>query len=131
MTRNEVYSEIKDMFGIVPTFVKNIPDSSLEMEWRLMKNMQFEDGPIPSKYRHLIGLGLSAATRCRYCALFHTEVARLNGATDAEIEDAVHVAKNSAGWSTYLNGLQVDYEQFRKEVGQMAEFARKHHMAAA
>lgn len=49
---------------------------------------------------------------------------RLNGATDAEIEDAVHYAKSSAGWSAYLNGLQVDYDQFRDELGQACDFVR-------
>jgi AhpD family alkylhydroperoxidase len=130
MTRNEVYSEIKEMFGIVPTFVKSIPDSSLEMEWRLMKQVQFEEGPIPNKYRELIGLGIAAVTKCRYCLVFHTEAARLNGATDAEIEDAVHFAKSTAGWSAYLNGMQFDYEQFRQEVKKMVEFARAHAAAA-
>lgn len=131
MTRNEVYSEIKGLFGIVPTFVKSIPDSTLEMEWRLMKSMQLDEGPIPSKYRHLIGLGISATSKCRYCTLFHSEVARLNGATDAEIEDAVHFAKSTAGWSAYVNGMQIDYDQFRQEIKQMVEFVRSHHMAAA
>ncbi len=131
MTRNEVYTEIKEMFGIVPTFIKSIPDASLEMEWRLMKSVQFDEGPIPNKYRELIGLGIAAATKCRYCLVFHTEAARLNGATEAEIEDAVHFAKSSAGWSAYVNGMQIDYDQFKKEVAQMTEFARKHHMAAA
>jgi len=77
---------------------------------------------IPNKYKELIGVGISAAVRCRYCSMFHTEMAKLNGATDAEIEEAVHYAKSSAGWSTYLNGLQVDYDQFQKEVHQAAEY---------
>ena len=78
--------------------------------------VQMEPGPIPNKYRELIGLAMAAATRCRYCTFFHTEMAKLNGATDAEIEDAVHFAKSSAGWSTYLNGLQLDFEQFKTEI---------------
>jgi hypothetical protein len=49
------------------------------------------------------------------------EVAKLFGATDEEIEDAVHYAKSSAGWSTYINGLQLDYEQFKDEVLQACE----------
>jgi len=56
--------------------------------------------------------------------LYHTEAAKLNGATDAEIEDAVHFAKSSAGWSTYLNGMQVDYEQFKAEVRKVSEHVR-------
>ena len=107
MTRKEVYAEIEQMFGLVPTFFKAIPDDSLGMEWQLMKTVQFEEGAIPNKYRELIGLGIAATTKCRYCALFHTEAAKLFGATDAEIEDAVHYAKSSAGWSAWLNGNAV------------------------
>jgi AhpD family alkylhydroperoxidase len=124
MTRTEVYNEIKSMFGMVPTFIKSIPDSSLELEWNLMKRVQFDEGPIPNKYRELIGVGIAAAIKCPYCAFFHTEVARLNGATDAEIEDAVHVAKSAAGWSTYINGMQVDYDQFRQEIMKISEYVR-------
>ena len=112
------------MFGLVPSFLKLLPDSSLELEWHLMKRVQFDEGPIPNKYRELIGLGIAATTKCRYCTLFHTEVARLHGATEEEIEDAVHYAKSSAGWSAYLNGLQVDYEQFRSELQQIGEYVR-------
>jgi len=124
MDRESIYSEIKEMFGIVPSFFKFIPDSTLELEWRLMKKVQFDEGPIPNKYRELIGIAISGISKCRYCALFHTEIAKLNGATDAEIEDAVHYAKSSAGWSTYLNGLQVDYETFEEEMKTVCDYVR-------
>lgn len=127
MTREEIYKDIEGMFGLVPTFIKAIPDTALELEWSLMKKVQFEEGPIPNKYRELIGLGIAAVTKCRYCTLFHTVVAKLNGASDAEIEDAVHFAKSVAGWSTYLNGLQFDFEQFKNEMQQAAEYIRTHH----
>ena len=81
MTREEVYKEIEGMFGLVPGFIKAVPDSSLELEWKLMKRVQFDEGPIPNKYRELIGVALSAVTKCKYCAYFHTEAAKLNGAT--------------------------------------------------
>jgi len=124
MTREEVYREIEGTLGLVPRMFKAIPDSSLEMEWRLFKRVQLEEGPIPNKYRELIGLGMAAATRCRYCVLFHTEVAKLYGATDAEIEDALHFAKSSAGWSTYINGLQIDFDEFKAEVRRIVEHVR-------
>jgi AhpD family alkylhydroperoxidase len=124
MDRERIYLEIKEMFGIVPSFFKLVPDSTLELEWRLMKKVQFDEGPIPNKYRELIGIAISGITKCRYCALFHTEIARLNGATDAEIEDAVHYAKSSAGWSTYINGLQVDYDTFKEEVKTACNYVR-------
>ena len=48
-------------------------------------------------------------------SLFHTEAAKLFGATDAEVQEAVHFAKMSVGWSVYLNGMQTNYEEFTEE----------------
>jgi AhpD family alkylhydroperoxidase len=124
MNREQIYKEIEDMFGLVPSMFKSGPDSSLELEWKLFKRVQLEEGPIPNKYRELIGVAISAISKCRYCAVYHTELAKLNGASDAEIEDAVHYAKSSAGWSTYINGLQVDFETFKDEVNRACEHVR-------
>ncbi len=88
-------------------------------------------GPIPNKDRELIGIGIAAITKCEYCIQYHTSVAQLNGATDAEIEDAVHFAKSSAGWSAYLNGMQVDKQRFAEELRQVAEHVRGQTLAAA
>jgi hypothetical protein len=52
-------------------------------------------------------------------------MARLIGATDAEIQEAVHFAKSSSGWSTYVNGMQIDYDQFRKKVHQPCDYVRE------
>jgi len=103
---------------------KSIPDSSLEAEWQLFKRVQLEEGPIPAKYRELIGLAIAGVIKCRYCAFYHTEVAKLFGATDEEIEDAVHFAKSTTGWSTYVNGLQLDFDQFKDEILQACEHVR-------
>jgi AhpD family alkylhydroperoxidase len=125
MTREEVYNDMRQMFGVVPSFFENVPDNSLELEWELFKRVQFEEGPIPNKYRELIGLALAAVTRCRYCLFYHTELAKLNGATPEEIEDAVHFAKSSAGWSTYITGMSTDYEQFKQQVLSACEHVRR------
>jgi AhpD family alkylhydroperoxidase len=129
MTREQVYNEIKEIFGQVPTFVKEVPDESLEAEWKQMRAAQLDEGPIPNKYRELIGVAISAVTKCRYCSFYHTEVARLNGATEDEIRDAVRYAKSSAGWSTWLNGLQFDFEQFKTEIQQICEHVGAAHAA--
>lgn len=125
MTRKEIYKDIESIFGLVPSMFKSIPDSSLEAEWNLFKATQLAEGAIPNKYRELIGVALAGVMKCKYCAFYHTEVAKLNGATDAEIEDAVHFAKASAGWSTYINGMQIDYEKFKKEILEACNFVRK------
>ena len=69
MTKQEIYKEIEEMFGLVPMMFKAIPDSSLELEWKLFKRVQFEEGPIPNKYRELIGVAISAISKCRYCVV--------------------------------------------------------------
>ena len=124
MTRKQVYAEIEGMFGMVPSFLKALPDSSLELQWQAMKRIQFEDGPIPNKYRELIGVAIAATMKCRYCAYYHTEAARLNGATEEEIKDAVRYAGSSASWSTWINGLQFDFDKFKKEIDQVCEHIR-------
>ena len=123
-TREQIYRDIEAMFGLVPSMFKEVPDSSLELEWQLFKKVQFEPGPIPNKYRELIGVAVAAATKCHYCIVFHTEIAKLNGASAAEIEDAVHFAKSSVGWSTYINGMQIDLNQFKDEVLRACEHVR-------
>lgn len=124
MSREEIYKEIEDMFGLVPSMFKAVPDSTLELEWQLFKRIQLEEGAIPNKYKELVGLAVSAATKCRFCVFAHTEFAKLHGATDEEIEEAVHFAKFSAGWSAYLHGLQVDYDEFKDEIRRACEFVR-------
>jgi AhpD family alkylhydroperoxidase len=124
MTRKEVHAEIEQMFGGIPMMFKVVPDSSLELEWRLFKRVQFDDGPVPNKYRELIGLAVSAFAKCQYCLFYHTEVAKLMGATQAEIEDALHYAKSSAGWSTYISGLQLNLDQFKSEVLAACDYVR-------
>jgi AhpD family alkylhydroperoxidase len=125
MNRDTVYKEMKEMFGLVPGFFKLVPDSTLEHEWELFKAIQLNETAIPNKYKELIGVAISAAVRCRYCSFFHTEMAKLNGATDAEVEEAVHYAKSSVGWSAYINGLQIDYDQFKDEVRRVCEYVRE------
>src|SRR3954471_17435314 len=125
MTRAEVDRDIEETLGLVPQFFKDVPDYLVESEWSSFKNLQLSDETaIPNKYKELIGLGVSGATRCRYCAYFHTEAARLFGATEEEITEASLVAKNTMAWSTYLNAMQFDYDEFTREFDRMAEYIR-------
>lgn len=123
--KQAIYREIEETLGLVPSFIKEIPDNTLEAEWNLFKTVEFEEGPIPAKYRELIGLAVAAASKCRYCSYFHTEAAKVNGATNEEIEDAVHFAKHASGWSTYLNGLQTNYDEFKYEVDRIVQHVSK------
>jgi AhpD family alkylhydroperoxidase len=113
--KGEIRSEIEKMFGKVPGWVEAMPDSALEGFWSMMRDFQLAETAIPNKYKELIGLGVSGATRCKYCTLFHTEAAKLFGATDQEIAEAAMMAAHTMGASTFLNSMQTDYDTFRRE----------------
>lgn len=120
--RAEVEAEIRDTLGLVPGFFDQIPDHLLDAEWRVFMTIELGETLIPNKYKELMGIALHAETKCRYCTLFHTEAAKLFGATDEEVQEAVHYAKNSLGWSAYLNGMQTDYDDFARELEQVGEY---------
>lgn len=113
--RGQLEQEIQVAFGLVPEWTKSIPDSALEGFWKTMSGFQLAETALPNKYKELIGLAVSGATRCRYCQLFHVEAARLFGATEAEINEACMMSAHTMSASTFLNAVGVDYDQFRRE----------------
>jgi AhpD family alkylhydroperoxidase len=130
--RNGVERDIEATLGLVPDFFRRVPDYLLPTEWASFKSLQLSDQTaIPNKYKELIGLAVSGATRCRYCCYFHSEAARLFGASEEEINEAALVAKNTMGWSTYLNTLQFDYDEFTSEFDQVAAHVRESMAAGA
>ena len=128
----EVRRDMEATLGLVPEFFQKVPDGLLSPEWESFKRLQLaSDTAIPNKYKELIGLAVSGATRCRYCAYFHTEAARLFGATEEEIVETALMAKNTMGWSTYLNTLQFDYDEFVEEFDKIADHVREGMAAGA
>jgi AhpD family alkylhydroperoxidase len=119
--RSAVEAEMKEMLGLVPSFFARIPEDYLDFEWELFKRLELGETRIPNKYKELMGIAIHAETKCHYCTLFHTEAAKLFGATDEEIQEAVHYAKMTLGWSAYLNGIRQDYDQFADELARIGE----------
>jgi AhpD family alkylhydroperoxidase len=124
MSRSTVESDIRETLGLVPEFLTEVPDYMIESEWASFKDFELAETAIPNKYKELIGLAVSGATRCRYCVYFHTEAAKLFGATAEEINEAALMAKHTMGWSTYLNTLAFDYDRFKAEFDQIAAHVR-------
>jgi AhpD family alkylhydroperoxidase len=124
--KKEVYAEIEQAFGKVPGWMQELPDTGLSSFWALMRDFYLAETEIPNKYKELIGLAVSGATRCKYCALFHTESAKLYGATDAEIAEASLMGGVTMCSSTFLNGQQIDFEKFEKETRDIVTYVRKH-----
>lgn len=126
MDRQKINDDIKETLGKVPGFFKSIPDDTLEQEWGLFKRFELKETSIPPKYRELMGLATASVLHCWYCANFHKAMAQMHGATEAEIQEAIHLAKFTNGWSTYLNGMVYDQDKFMKELHDIGEYVMAH-----
>jgi len=116
MARETVEREMEEMLGTVPSVLNRVPDELVDAEWQLVKLAQFGETLIPNRCKELIGVAVAAVLRCPYGLRLHTELARLYGATDAEVAEAVHFAGLVVGWSTQMSGLQLDPADFAAEV---------------
>jgi AhpD family alkylhydroperoxidase len=127
--RAEVLQEVERTFGLVPQWVQQAPDAALPGFWALMRDYYLAETKIPNKYKELIGIAVSGATRCKYCQLFHAEGARLAGATDEEIAEAAMMGGVTMLGSTFLNALGVDYDEFARETQQIVKFVKEQQLA--
>jgi AhpD family alkylhydroperoxidase len=110
------YRDIERTLGVLPGFFKAFPESGIAGAWSEFKSLQLNPGTsLDNKTKQLIGLAVSAQIPCQYCIYFHAAVARANGATDAEISEAVAMAAMTRHWSTVLNGMEIDFATFKKE----------------
>ncbi|HEU4505628.1 MAG TPA: carboxymuconolactone decarboxylase family protein [Nitrospira sp.] len=110
-------SEMQGALGTVPPFIALLPEGAQAGAWAFMKGSSGNpDGEIPAKYRELIALGVAAQIPCAYCAYAHTAFAKANGATDAEVREAIAYAGEVRLWSTILNGSQYDLDQWKADI---------------
>jgi len=117
MSREEVYKDVEKTIGKVPAFMKQLPDAALAGAWQEIKDMEFSDTVLPAKVKSLISLAVAAQIPCQYCIWADTAEAKQAGASDQEIAEAVTVSALTRHWSTIFNGLQVDLDQFKKDLG--------------
>ncbi|CAN7766120.1 carboxymuconolactone decarboxylase family protein [Mesorhizobium sp. LjNodule214] len=110
--------DIQSTMGGVPSFVKQFPKAGLPGAWAEVKAIQLSDkAALPPKVKSLISLAVAAQIPCSYCIWSDTQDAKRAGATDEEIQEAVAMAALTRHWSTVFNGMQVDFETFKKEMG--------------
>ncbi len=114
----QTYKEIESTFGSVPSFVKAFPKAGIAGAWAELRDLEMSDKTALSpKVKALISLAVAAQIPCQYCVWADTRSAREFGASDEEIAEAVGMAALTRHWSTVFNGLQIDFEQFKKELG--------------
>jgi AhpD family alkylhydroperoxidase len=112
------YKDVERTLGKVPNFLHQVSKAALPGAWSEVKALQFSDKTaLPPKVKALISLAVSAQVPCTYCIWEDTEAAKRAGASEDEIQEAVAIAALTRHWSTIFNGMQVDFDTFRKDIG--------------
>jgi AhpD family alkylhydroperoxidase len=106
---------MKATFGTVPAMMKVYPEHMRAGVWEWFKSTMSPDAAVPPKYSQLISLAVASQIPCEYCIYAHTTMAKMFGATDAEIQEAVASAADVRHWSTVMNGNGIDVDEFKKE----------------
>ena len=125
MSRRDVENEITQTVGQVPEFFKPLPDEQFEREWETFKEFQLGDTELTAREKHLIGYAVAAAIHCPYCTYFHQSATAMMGSTSGQLEEARRMAAETQKWSTYLHGMQMDIEEFRRQGDEMGEYLTK------
>lgn len=100
-----------------PEFMKQIfPEQGLKPAWEEFQAVMNPKGALDGRTKELIGLGVAAQIPCEYCVYYHTKAAKADGATDAQIKEALASAALVRKWSTMLNGSSYDRQKFRQQV---------------
>lgn len=117
-TRDAMNAQITAMFGGVPSFMNEMADAAALGIWRQTKALYFSDATaLDSKTKALISLAVGAQIPCQYCVWMDTNSARMAGASDQEIAEAVAIAGHTRNMSTHFYGLQTDFEVMQAELG--------------
>jgi AhpD family alkylhydroperoxidase len=110
--------DVEQTLGFVPTFLKEMPKAGFAGAWQQLKDLEFsEETALSPKVKALIGLAVVSQIPCSYCIWADAASARHAGATDEEVREAVAIAATERFWSTMLNGLEIDLDQFKAEFG--------------
>jgi AhpD family alkylhydroperoxidase len=114
--------DIAKTLGFVPRFFQVMADAAVGGAWAEMKGLQMNpNSALPGKTKELVGLAVAAQVPCRYCVFAHTEFAKLNGASEAEVAEAVAVGALARQFSAYTNGLAIDEATFQADLRRLLD----------
>jgi len=125
MNYAETLKDVEKTIGIVPGFMKALPEDVLVHDWALWKKYTIGETAIPEKYRELMGLSVAANIKCPYCQAMHTAMARYHGATDEEFREIYYLASLTARWSAMIHAQHYEWDKFQKEAEQIGKHLQK------
>lgn len=71
--------------------------------WRTFSNSVFKAGALDEKTKQLIALGIAHVTQCANCIKGHTKTAKLKGATNEQLMEAIWVASEMRAGAAYAH----------------------------
>ena len=123
---NSAMADMQRVYGMVPSFMRQLPPEAVAGAWKEMRAFLLEPNTaLDAKTKSLVGLAVAAQVPCTHCVMFETEAARNNGASDAEMHEAIMMAAITRHWSTVLNGSLLDEAAFRRDVDRMMKNVEK------
>lgn len=124
-TPKDAYEDMQNTLGLVPGFLRNYPPGGIVGAWKELKGIEFNPATaLDPKFKHLIGLAVSAQIPCDYCTYYKTQAALTENATKEELQESVAMAGVTRQWSTVLNGQYTDDKKFEGEVDQVVKFLK-------
>ena len=105
-----LYDEIKASFGMVPNFFK--AQAALDPEWAAanwnrVKVIMLKNGALDRKTKEIIAMVVSLLNHCQYCHLAHKTMARMCGAKEEELQEAVMVMELFQSFTAIADSLEV------------------------
>ncbi|MHB8586843.1 MAG: carboxymuconolactone decarboxylase family protein [Thermoplasmatota archaeon] len=123
----DLRQDIEQTIGFVPTFALNLSPQGLRLWWTAFRDYEISDKTaLPNKTKELIALGIGAQVPSELSVRFHTEFARLSGATEMEIQDAISMAGVARQQATVFYGAPVDMPAFEKELREISANLKTH-----
>ena len=102
---DKAYKDIKQALGVVPTFVKAVPDEAVGAAWDEWSAIEISSNTaLPGKTKELIALGIAHITQCPWCIDAHVKKAEKAGATEQELAEVIFVAMAMASGAAWSHG---------------------------
>lgn len=81
--------------------------------WRDFSNSVFKENVLSEKTKQLIALGISHVTQCASCIRGHTKMAKVKGASNEQMMEAIWVASEMRAGGAYAHSI-IAYDEIEK-----------------
>lgn len=120
-----VLKDAQQSFGFVPEFVRRFPAEALPGAWLSFRNVEMNpQTALPGKIKSLLSLAVASQIPCKFCVIADTEFAKLEGASEREIAEAVAMGSMARQYITLIEGLQVDEKAYRRDWERLTSVSR-------